>query len=112
MASDKVVHLTEGAFDKVIQGDKPVLVDFWAEWCGPCRALGPTIDKLADSQDGKAIIAKVDIDAEGPIGAKYGVSSIPTVILFAGGKEVNRFVGLRQEAEYAEAIEAAAGAAT
>lgn len=112
MANDKVVHLTEGAFDTVIGGDKPVLVDFWAEWCGPCRALGPTIDKLAESFDGKAVVAKVDIDAEGPIGAKFGVSSIPTVILFSGGKEVNRFVGLRPESDYADAIEAAAGAAT
>ena len=112
MASDKVVHLTTEAFDKVVTGsDKPVLVDFWAEWCGPCRALGPTIDELADKFDGTAIVSKVDIDAEGELAQKFGIQSIPTVLVFQNGEVKEKFVGIRSADDYSAALEGAGASA-
>ena len=92
MASEQVVHLTEQSFDSGISKGY-TLVDFWAEWCGPCKALAPTIDKIADDYKNKVTVAKVDIDANPGIPAKFGIRGIPTVILFKDGQQVDLFVG-------------------
>ena len=92
MASDKVVHLDEGSFDQGISSGL-TLVDFWAEWCAPCKALGPTMDELADSYDGRLTVAKVDIDSNPNIPVKFGIRGIPTVILFKDGQQLDIFVG-------------------
>ena len=87
MASDAVLELTDANFEsEVLNADQPVLVDFWAEWCMPCRMLAPTIDELADEFKGKVKVGKVDTDANREITVKYGINAIPTVILFAGGE--------------------------
>ena len=99
-----VLHLTEDAFDNAVsQG--VTLVDFWANWCGPCKMLAPTIDQLADSYDGKAVIAKVDVDAEPNLARRFGVMSIPTVIILKDGIEVDRKVGLLPADAYTKALD-------
>lgn len=92
MASDRVVHLTEQDFTTGISKGY-TLVDFWAEWCGPCKALAPTIEKLAEDYKDKVKVAKVDIDANPTIPAKFGIRGIPTVMLFKDGQQVDLFVG-------------------
>ena len=92
MASDKVVHLDEGSFDDGISAGL-TLVDFWAEWCAPCKALAPTMDELAESYNDQLKVAKVDIDANPNIPVKFGIRGIPTVILFKDGQQVDIFVG-------------------
>jgi thioredoxin 1 len=92
MASERVVNLTESTFETGISKGL-TLVDFWAEWCGPCKALGPTIDKLAEDYASKVTVAKVDIDANPGIPAKYGIRGIPTVMLFKDGQQIDLFVG-------------------
>jgi thioredoxin 1 len=110
MASDNVKEFTDSNFDsEVIQSDQPVLVDFWAEWCMPCRMLAPTIDKLATDYAGRVKVGKLDTDANRDVAMKYGISAIPTVILFKGGQVAQKFVGLRQEKDFKEAIDAAMG---
>jgi len=108
MASDNVATFTDDNFDReVISSDKPVLVDFWAEWCQPCRMLAPTIDEIADEYAGKAKIGKLDIDDNRAVSAKFGIRSIPTVLLFKNGEPVKQFVGLTQKAELSKAIDEA-----
>jgi thioredoxin 1 len=92
MSSDKVVHLNESNFVTGISKGY-TLVDFWAEWCGPCKALAPTIEKIADDYKDKVTVAKVDIDANPGVPAKFGIRGIPTVILFKDGQQVDLFVG-------------------
>ena len=105
MASEKVKEFTNENFQaEVLNVDKPVLVDFWAEWCQPCRMLSPTIDDLADEFDGKASIGKVNTESAQQIAMEYGVMSIPTVILFKDGKPVKQFVGLRGKADFVNAL--------
>ena len=102
------IAVTETDFEQqVLQSDKPVLVDFWAEWCGPCRALGPVIEKLSGEYDGRATVAKVDIDSNQRIAAQFGIRSIPTVMLFDKGRIVETFVGVRPQRDYAASIEKA-----
>ncbi|MEM1328941.1 MAG: thioredoxin [Planctomycetota bacterium] len=105
MASEKVQEFTDANFDSsVINSDQPVLVDFWAEWCMPCRMLAPTIDQIADEFDGKAVVGKLDTDANRDVSVKYGISAIPTVILFKGGEPVKKFVGLTSKDDLAAAM--------
>src|SRR5437773_199825 len=95
MAGQGVVEFNDNNFDtEVIKSSVPVLVDFWAEWCQPCRMLGPTIDQLAGEYQGKAKVGKVDTDSNRDISMKYGISAIPTVILFKNGEVKKKFVGL------------------
>ncbi|MFO0963916.1 MAG: thioredoxin [Phycisphaerales bacterium] len=109
MAGADTLTFTESNFQsEVLQSDLPVLVDFWAEWCGPCRMLGPTIDQIATELKGKAKVGKLDIDQAQMLAASLNIQSIPTVILFKGGKPVNKWVGIRPKNDY---VNAATGAA-
>src|SRR5438067_12038307 len=107
MASDNVKEFTDQNFDaEVLKSSQPVLVDFWAEWCMPCRMLAPTIDKIARDYNGKVKVGKVDTDSNRDISIKYGISAIPTVILFKNGQVAQKFVGLRQERDFKAALDA------
>jgi thioredoxin 1 len=109
MASANVREFTDANFEtEVLNSEVPVLVDFWAEWCMPCRMLAPTIDKLADSYAGKVKVGKLDTDSNREVAMKYGISAIPTVILFKDGEVAQKFVGLKQEKEFKEALDTAA----
>ncbi len=89
----KTLEITDSNFNDVISKNKTVLVDFWAEWCGPCRMIGPVIEELANEYEGKAIIGKLDVDSNQESSVKYGVRSIPTILTFKDGKIVDRQVG-------------------
>jgi thioredoxin 1 len=93
--------------DKVLSSDVPVLVDFWAEWCGPCKAIGPSVEQLASEYAGKAKVLKVDVDREGDLAMKYGVMSIPALLVFKGGKVVDSMVGAAPKAQIAALIDRA-----
>ncbi|MFZ5761615.1 MAG: thioredoxin [Thermodesulfobacteriota bacterium] len=94
MASDKVVQLSDAAFEaQALQADMPVLVDFWAPWCGPCKAIGPVIDELAADFDGKIKVCKMNVDDNPATPGKYGIRAIPTLILLKGGKVVEQVTG-------------------
>jgi len=93
------LHLTSDSFDGAI-GAGRVLVDFWAAWCMPCRMIAPIIEELAEEYKGSVTVAKVDIDDESALAARYGIMSIPTVILFNNGVEVKRFVGVQPKKTY------------
>jgi thioredoxin 1 len=97
----KPIEVTDSTFtQKVLQSDKPVVVDFWAPWCGPCRVIAPILDKLAGEYEGKLTIAKVNTDNDVVNAGQLGIQGIPTLIIFKGGKEVERLVGSRPEAQY------------
>jgi thioredoxin 1 len=107
MASENVQEFTDQNFEaEVLKSDQPVLVDFWAEWCMPCRMLTPTIEKLAKDYQGKVKVGKLDTDANRDVSMKFGISAIPTVILFRNGQVAQKFVGLRQEKDFKEALDA------
>jgi len=102
------LEITDANFEEIVlNSSKPVLVDFWAAWCGPCRMVGPIIEELAQDYEGKAVVGKVDVDNHQQFAAKYGVRNIPTVLVFKGGEIVNRQVGVAPKNVYAEAIDAA-----
>lgn len=104
-ASANVKEFTDSNFEsEVLKSPHPVLVDFWAEWCMPCRNLAPTIDAVADEFAGRAKVGKVDIEAHKGIPMKYGITAIPTVIVFKGGVVVKKFIGLKSKAELANAL--------
>lgn len=106
MASDKVTVLTKANFEQeVLMSDKPVLVDFWAQWCGPCRAVAPVMEELANQYENKAKICKVNVDEEGELAAKFRIMSIPTVMLFKDGQMVEKVIGARPKEEFSKAID-------
>jgi thioredoxin 1 len=108
MASEHTLELTDSNFeDEVINSATPALVDFWAEWCMPCKMLAPTIDELA-AEYGEALkVGKIDTDANRDISQRFGISAIPTLILFKGGEVVKKFVGLQEKKKLKEAIDEA-----
>ncbi|HUB24487.1 MAG TPA: thioredoxin [Tepidisphaeraceae bacterium] len=107
MASENVMEFTDANFEEqVLKAAQPVLVDFWAEWCGPCRMLSPTIEKIATTYHDRIKVGKVDTDANHGVATKYTISAIPTVLLFQGGQVTKKFVGLRKEKDFTDALEA------
>ena len=100
------LQVTDSDFQKVVlEAEKPVLVDFWAEWCQPCVMLGPIIEQLSKDYDGKAVVAKLDVDNNPISAAEYGIRSIPTVLVFKGGVMVEQIVGVQSMPDYKKAIE-------
>ena len=98
-------HFTRETFEKELNGGALMLVDFWAEWCGPCRMLGPVIEGLADEYEGRAVIGKVNVDEEGELAMRYGVMNIPTVILFKNGREIDRKVGVMPAGAFTQVLD-------
>ena len=101
------LEITDSNFEaRVLKSEKPVMVDFWAAGCGPCRMVGPIIDEISNDYDGKAIVGKLDVDAHQDYAAKFGVRNIPTVLLFDKGELVGRQVGVAPKKAYSDAIDA------
>jgi thioredoxin 1 len=105
----KALEITDDNFAQVIQNENPVLVDFWATWCGPCRMLAPVMDELAEEAAGKFVVGKLDVDKNPQTSLAYGVKSIPTLIIFKNGKEVEKIVGTIPKATIKEKLVAHAG---
>jgi thioredoxin 1 len=113
MAGKNVIALTAANFtEEVLQSDKPVLVDFWAEWCGPCRAFALTFDKLAEKYGSEISFAKVNVDERQELAERYAVRSIPTILLLQAGNEAERFVGAHSYEELAQVLERHTAAAS
>jgi thioredoxin 1 len=106
MANEKIVNLTKDNFDQeVLHSDKPVLVDFWAQWCGPCRAVAPIIEELTDEYTGKVKVGKINVDEQGELAAQYRVMSIPTIMLFKDGQMADKVIGARSKDEFSKLID-------
>ena len=100
------LELTDSNFQEILAEGKPVVMDFWAPWCGPCKMVGPIIDELATEYEGKVIIGKCDVDENGDVAAEYGIRNIPTVLFFKNGELVDKQVGSAPKSAYVAKIEA------
>jgi thioredoxin 1 len=98
--------ITDSNFDELLKSDQPLVVDFWAEWCGPCKMVGPIVEELAHEYEGKVLIGKMDVDENNDITSRYGIRNIPTLLLFKGGQMVDKQVGATQKSVLAQKIEA------
>jgi thioredoxin len=108
MASDKIVHVTDASFEKeVLESDKPVLIDFWAPWCGPCRAIAPVVEELANDYDGRLKVVKINVDDNPATPARYGVRGIPNLIVIKSGQVKDQIVGAVPKAHLVRAVESA-----
>ena len=102
----KAIELTDSNFDQIVNSDKPVLVDFWAEWCGPCKMIGPVVEELANEYEGKAVVAKLNVDENPQTTAKFGVRSIPTLLVFKKGQVVDKQIGAVPKSVLASKLQA------
>ncbi|MGY6742037.1 MAG: thioredoxin [Cecembia sp.] len=102
----KAIEITDANFEEILKSDKPVLVDFWAEWCGPCKMIGPIVEELAGDYDGKAVIGKVDVDSNPAVASAFGIRSIPTLMFFKGGQVVDKQVGAVPKAVLSQKLDA------
>jgi thioredoxin 1 len=102
----KAIEITDANFEQIISSDKPVLVDFWAEWCGPCKMIGPVVEELAGEYDGKVLVGKVDVDNNPSVSAKFGIRSIPTLLFFKNGEIVDKQVGAVPKSVLSQKLEA------
>lgn len=108
MASDKVLTVTEGNFaDSVLKSTQPILVDFWAPWCGPCKMISPILDELAEEYAGRFTVSKVNVDDNQGLSVKFGVSAIPTLLIFKNGQVIDQIRGLRSKRDLKESFERA-----
>ncbi len=102
----KALEITDANFEEMINSGKPVLVDFWAEWCGPCRMVGPVVERVAETFEGTAIVGKVDVDSNPETATKFGIRSIPTLLFFKNGEMVDRVVGAVAQSVLEEKLQA------
>ncbi|PZX59603.1 thioredoxin [Algoriphagus ratkowskyi] len=102
----KAIEITDANFEEIIKSELPILVDFWAEWCGPCKMIGPVVEELAGDYEGKAVIGKVDVDANPAVAQAFGIRSIPTLLFFKGGEVVDKQVGAVPKSVLAQKIDA------
>ena len=102
----KAIEITDSNFEEVLKSDQPVMVDFWAEWCGPCKMVGPIVEEMAGEYEGKAVIGKVDVDSNPNVSAKFGIRSIPTMLFFKNGEVVDKQVGAVPKGVLAQKLEA------
>ncbi|WP_262484357.1 thioredoxin [Belliella pelovolcani] len=102
----KAIEITDSNFEEIMKSEQPILVDFWAEWCGPCKMIGPVVEELAGDYEGKAVVGKVDVDSNPAVAAQFGIRSIPTLLFFKGGQIVDKQVGAVPKAVLAQKLDA------